>query len=508
MFKTYPPTSDQKQKELPAIKIYGNRIHADQSLYEYLIEFLLVFSSSKDVDGNGKLAFHPETPTAYYVEPRNGLRRFVFFEKAKRTKVGYDEKAYTEIKKVLADSIEGSDEEKNKFLLGLQELFRGYAAVLKKRTWCAQELLPMCPEMIFCEQMPNDKSRLSGPPAGYENDIALGCDPDATFYDSSFDLNRHNFLARGGEIYYLHLLQVIENDNTSRAKLEKYLNNLLTDKSKQFSDLANWIQGKWETSKNLDRSKLTHRIPMGYIPAGAYTESGNHAVNELITFLSNEMHPVKRVELLSKGVMYQILRMQLEQTAKYLNDKPYPLVLDMKSRKGGSIIRQLSVNSFNRVTDAFTSAINKCIVDGRDDSSDNDLPAEYALFIKSKKESLDVFRSKGKELQCIIPSNGPFERFSLSEDVARFLVLSLVKPGTRMDLDSFLNAMYNHFNIVIGPNEFMAAYGADSIDRDLVNSFIYNKEAFQTFLKSAGFLRDLSDATSIVVNPYKEVELK
>ena len=59
MFNTYPPTSDQK--ELPAIKIYGNRIHADQSLYEYLIEFLLVFSSAKDVDGNGKLAFHPET---------------------------------------------------------------------------------------------------------------------------------------------------------------------------------------------------------------------------------------------------------------------------------------------------------------------------------------------------------------------------------------------------------------------------------------------------------------
>ena len=506
MFNTYPPTSDQK--ELPAIKIYGNRIHADQSLYEYLIEFLLVFSSAKDVDGNGKLAFHPETPNAYFVEPRNGLRRFIFFEKAKRTKVEYDEKAYIEIKKILSANIEGSNEEKDKFIMGLQELFRGYAAVLKKRTWCAQELLPMCPEMIFCEQMPNDKSRFNGPPSGYENGIAYGCDPDATFYDSSFDLNRHNFLARGGETYYLHLLQVIENDKSRRTKLEKYLKNLLTDKSKQFSDLANWIQGKWESAKKLDHSKLIHRIPIGYIPVGAYTVSGNHAVDELITFLSNEMHPVKRVELLAKGVMYQILRMQLEQTAKYLNDKPYPLVLDMKSRKGGTIIRQLSVNSFNRVTDAFTSAINKCIVADRDGSKEPDLPAEYATYIKSKKESLDVFRSKGKELQCIIPSNGPFERFSLSEDVARFLVLSLVKPGARMDLDSFLKAMYEHFNIVIGPNEFVADYGADSMDRDLVNSFIYNREAFQTFLQSAGFLRDLSDATSIVVNPYKEVELK
>jgi hypothetical protein len=106
--------------------------------------------------------------------------------------------------------------------------------------------------------------------------------------------------------------------------------------------------------------------------------------------------------------------MQLEQTAAYLHEEPYPIVLDMRSRKGGSIIRQVSVNSFNRVSDAFTSAINQCIASERKDGADIDLTAEYATYIKAKKESLDVFRTKGKEIQCIIPSNGPFERFSLS----------------------------------------------------------------------------------------------
>ena len=42
------------------------------------------------------------------------------------------------------------------------------------------------------------------------------------------------------------------------------------------------------------------------------------------------------------------------------------------------------------------------------------------------------------------------------------------------------------------------------MDVTLANSFNKNVLAFQEFLKSTGFLRELSDATSIVINPYKE----
>jgi hypothetical protein len=49
--------------------------------------------------------------------------------------------------------------------------------------------------------------------------------------------------------------------------------------------------------------------------------------------------------------------------------------------------------------------------------------------------------------------------------------------------------------------------GFDSIsDSALANSFIDNVNAFQDFLKATGFLRELSDATSIVVNPYEELK--
>lgn len=113
---------------------------------------------------------------------------------------------------------------------------------------------------------------------------------------------------------------------------------------------------------------------------------------------------------------------------------------------------------------------------------------------------------KGKELQCIIPVSGPFERFSLSEDVIRFLVFSLVILGEKMTLKMFLEKLYRNYRIVIGPEEYRQSFENTNTDSFLANSFSENVVAFQGFLRSTGFLKELSDATSIVVNPYDFIE--
>ena len=87
--KTFPLRAKPDESENPAIRIYGNRFHADQTVYEYLIEFLLIFASAKtkstDENGNvtleNKLRFHADADAelSYFVEPRNGFRRFVFY---------------------------------------------------------------------------------------------------------------------------------------------------------------------------------------------------------------------------------------------------------------------------------------------------------------------------------------------------------------------------------------------------------------------------------------------
>ena len=215
--------------------------------------------------------------------------------------------------------------------------------------------------MIFCEQMPMDNVRANGAEKWkeFEEVKKSGHDIDETFADASFDYNRHNFLARGGELYYLHLLQYLNDKPEEKETLERLLNHLLTDKSAAFRKLASWIQEAWEAERDIDPWRLSHKMPMGYIPAGAYRDSGKFAAEELINYLSSELHPVKRVEILSKGVMFQVMRMQAERTAEYLHTDRFPLIADMRPAQGGAVIRKIAAESFDALRDAFIEAIQK-----------------------------------------------------------------------------------------------------------------------------------------------------
>ena len=81
-------------------------------------------------------------------------------------------------------------------------------------------------------------------------------------------------------------------------------------------------------------------------------------------------------------------------------------------------------------------------------------------------------------------------------------------PKKKMTLDMFLDNLYKHYGIIIGPNEYKISLEKSSNDMSdvLANSFAENLLAFQAFLKSTGFLKELSDATSIVINPYTEIK--
>ena len=69
-----------------------------------------------------------------------------------------------------------------------------------------------------------------------------------------------------------------------------------------------------------------------------------------------------------------------------------------------------------------------------------------------------------------------------------------------------MNITNKHYNIIIGPEEYRKYIdSASKLEASLTNSFAENQDAFQAFLKATGFLRELSDATSIVVNPYSNV---
>ncbi|WP_050640578.1 MULTISPECIES: hypothetical protein [Clostridia] len=473
--------------------IFGHRFKADQTLYEYLTEFLLVFVSAKNEDlQEGKMQFHDltiEKNLSYWVEPRMALRRFIFYDKAKKKgAIPADSIAYREMVKHLVDKMDVNDKELAKeYVEDIQDLFHGYAAVVRNRFWGAQTLLPICPEFVLCGVDPTEKKRKDE--VEYPKSL-----------DTKFDFTKHNFLSRGGELYYLHLLQGVEGDKDRRERLEKLLNDLLNGSCKKISKLAGYVQDTWEEQYALDKKVLSKRLEVAYIPATGYKECGSFSVDELNSFLSCKLHPITRVEILAKGVMFQIMRMMSCRVADYLAKERPAWIVDMKGETTDTV-KKIAHESFRNIESDFMTAINKMA---------NEVGIAEEERMKKVREarinSLDIFKSKGKELQCIIPVTGPFERFSLSEDVIRFLVLSLVAPGDKMTLIMFLEKLYRNYRIVIGPEEYRQSLENITMDSPLANSFAENVVAFQGFLRSTGFLKELSDATSIVVNPYESIE--
>lgn len=485
-----------KNGKIVSSMLFGNRFKSDQTLYEYMIEFLLVYSSAKsDNLTDGKMSFHDTTiekKLSYWVEPRMALRRFVFYDKArKKGTIKADEQAYQEMIKLLKAKMEDmSEEDKNEYLESIQDLFHGYAVVIKNRFWGAQALLPICPEFMMCGCDPSEKKRKA----------AVKWDDDPITVDSKFSFDRRNFLARGGELYYLHLLQGLEGQPEKKNTLEYLLNDLVAVQCEKISKMASFVQETWEKGMGFDRDELSQQLNLSFIPENAYKECEVYSVDELINFLSCKMHPINRMEILAKGIMFQIMRMISWRVSNYLGNDKRKWIVDMKGASKDSV-KKIAADAYSALEADFMTVLNQ--IAREFDISEDEM---MTCVQKAKQDSLDIFRAKGKEMQCIIPNKGAFERFSLSEDIIRFLVLALIAPGEKMTLNMFLEKLYEHYGIVIGPNEYRKSLENDnSLDTSLASCFAENEVAFQKFLKETGFLKELSDATSIVTNPYASI---
>ena len=83
------PYIDLKDTELPEmqnlqIQAYGRRITKDQTVPEYLLEFLLVFIGEQNNEiGFDKVSEDCNHDVEYEVSTNIGLKRFIFFENSK-----------------------------------------------------------------------------------------------------------------------------------------------------------------------------------------------------------------------------------------------------------------------------------------------------------------------------------------------------------------------------------------------------------------------------------------
>jgi hypothetical protein len=392
--------------------------------------------------------------------------------------------------------MDGSIFDKNEISRTIQDFFYGFSAVLKTRSWFAQSLLPIVPEMIFTESIGEKSIRKT---LQLDDDYGQGWEK----IEGEFKSNRHSFLARGGEVYYLHLLLGLGEDEIKKEKLENLLRKLV--KNTQLSKLSNFIQASWEEEKCIEKEKMMKNNNLKFIPI-EYKKRGVNSCDELINFLSTDINKFQKIEIFAAGLMLQVIRMVYDRTSIEFNQRGLWVISFCKDE----MVKRISADSYLKFEENVTKLLHleqelriKNIEEGY--IYIDKAVGEIEEINNALKHTTKLIRKLGKEIGLIVPPTGAHMRFSLSENLIKFLVLSIVEPRKKMELNTFLKKLFKNYGFVIGPDEMREYCLENKSDFENIAYFDKNKNEFQEILKRSGFLRNLSDATSIVENPYEGV---
>lgn len=499
----YPLNYDKKKASSLQSRLFGHRIKSSETKYEYLIEFLQVAISPKMNKRTLKpyKCMFPVEETGmqdtleYYPKSRIGLKRFIFMPKSKLDgKSGVDKDAYEECVRVLIDSVDGGNfiSKRNSIVI-IQNLLNGFSAVNQNRSWFDQSVLPICPEVILPEGM-GVKSWRKG----------LEFHTQSLDVDYKFDFHKYTYMCRGGEVYYLHLLNAINQYPEYKSIIENRLKEMIGS-FPQFSYLCNFVQNTWDNhmlvsieadTEQIERTKIKKEL--GCIPK-AYENRNKHTLMELENFLNSNTHPFEKMEILSNGIILQMLRMMYMVAAEGEHNC---WVIDVNCKGYESQeTKKTAITAFNHNEEVIC----KYLYDGLDKLKvELDISDEQKAIKDAADDSYRLFRKLGKTIGIIIPNKGPGMRFTLSEDIIKFLVLAIIPPRKMITLDEFINLLYLHYGMIIGPSHYRMEMDKGFVKQLGDLSFLAeNKKAFSQKLKDCGFLRDLSDATSIVENPYE-----
>lgn len=494
----------------PQSLLFGHRMKPAETPYEYLIEFLCVANAHKKItDGSHTYILTDMFPVnemiydhviSYMPVSNMGLKRFIFFANSRMdTKAACDKDAYNSCIEMLKKHIdnEGSNIDKDKCLSVVQNILYGFSVENAGRSWFTKNLLPICPEVLFPESLGTQKFRSDAKFDHANND-----------FDREFSFNQYTYMCRGGEIYYLHVLHAINKYQQYKEPIEAHLDALLNIMP-EISEISGFIQKKWaeyaeikqSTDDDPDVKKELSAIPLGFQTRDECT------VSELNKFLSCSIQPMEKLDVFTYGIILQMLRMMYSAAADGAETGNSAWILDMSTgaEREKAEIKKLAVNSFSKNEENIIKYLSKGIeyFYGEEDRKEKE-----RLFSKAEADTYKLFRKLAKNIGILIPVSGPGMRFTLSEEIIKFLVMSLVGAGQKITYDRFLDLMYEHFGMVVSQEHYRRAADDGAVPENENVMFLNaNKNAFAQKLKDCGFLRDLSDATAIVENPYEKEEV-
>lgn len=506
----------------PAIRLYGRRFYKDQTPIEYLAEFLLAFASPKLKNGDGAFQFSvftesDEQEPCYYPEDRVALKLFSFFPTSKlETRHPVHRSAYMDaLQKIESIMGDGCPNEKQKAVRLLQSLLNGFVGVSSNRTWVTQCFLPVSNSLLSRE-------------VNWEHVRAgRGRQGAVVDWDSSrmyFSDNLRNFMSRGGEILFLQLVnlfQELENHqfvnllNMSvyehlkpriegiKQKIEFNLQSIINDSSNNIESIVNIVENTLLDYKIRSTPKAS---AFGWIPKSSRTEALLFAT-EIENICSSNMGTLDKLDLLQTLCCMQVMRSLCFQ-ARRVDDSMLPTdgfvggyvwIVANPNETTTGVARKMAQNSFTFIESMLFRVLRH-----------PDLNSEGVQFSESDFKNGDDntfrhFSKFAKDLGLVIPRQGQGTRFVLHQGLLRFLVAALIRPGERIRLTHFYQRIFAHYGIAIGGDQLKVAlqWLGKEAEGDIY-AVTSNTTWVEEALKQGGFLVELSDAVSMVMNPGEE----
>ena len=165
-----------------------------------------------------------------------------------------------------------------------------------------------------------------------------------------------------------------------------------------------------------------------------------------------------------------------------------------------AVIKQISRRNVNAVQRLIHDAVrHPDILAGLGGLSESELGKVYKE--ADTRYGHKLFLTIAKRIGLIVPKRGTGARFVVNNKLLRYLVLSLVRPGERVTYDTFKKLLLSHYGIAIDDNGLALSCEWSGTSR-LTTLGGKTEEWFIGMLDAAGVLIRLSDACSLVLNPF------
>ena len=533
-------SSSKDLQDNPAFRFFGKRLFIDQSLPEFLNELLLILFSPKRIADSSHEIIEGYFPSRdllttsggprieYAPSARLNLKLFAFFGASRldaRHKAHRDHFEY--LQNLLDECINTEYEsDKHAIIHDLENLLLGLRSTGEGRTWCSQQFLPICKNLLTSETI---------------WEATKG--KNTTTWDEAlpfFSNNKYIFMAHGGDVLYYQLCLALSKDkkditewnrkeeslgfNAEEADpkslheaLDKAFKSLLekdTGPLNTLTKLINALDPETTAKTDPDRSEKPHYQSMGWCAADSWREGYLFAV-ELLRILRADVDIMDRLTLLETACGLQILRTLAARTAElYDSSLPWPgyLLPITALEESNFTLRTVSQHACKYLRTMqerlILDQLPNCTFEPKRKKGENQAASDaakkkYLGNDVSKRYVSGLYSSMAKNyLGLIVPRTGSGERFVLSERILRLLVLTLVPAQGHLTLDRFKARVRTWHGFVFDADGFEEAQhwlsGRAAIFPTRCDAWL------RDMLEDGNFLIHLSDACSLVHNPIME----